>query len=353
MPCDPNGTLPGANGRTCPCKTSSCAKPAGRQIPIANCVQTAADTVDECRYGHLDFWYMTFDPGGNAPCQTQTTPPCPWVGTANCAFRLEHVPAGFSKVPCDGVTASGVIPVDRIFPCNSTSSATLPVPSCDTPTIYGWPIDCAVPVPSECACVCSCNVGTLGTYDLVNEIGEGCQSKGVIVTVAFAVPCGNIPGVILCGYGCDDCASSYLGLQITMSTAKNVKGVYGDQNFIYPDPPDPYCSSLVSDPPVPSPNCDAYSQIDSALCLDKCCECLRTWYVVMRKRRTPADGNTCRMAKGKYEIVGSAPCGGGPPYYPCGTGTFPCIESMPSCGDPAAWAAYFANLGLKLEVEIV
>lgn len=356
-PCDPTGSAPGANGRTCPCKDNDCAKPAGRQLPITQCDKGVAGTQDECRYGHLDYWYMTFDPGGNGPCESPATAPCPWLGSVSCAYSLVHVPAGYSRVQCASVEGSGGLDVDRVYSCTGTGNTALPVPNCETPTIYGWPIDCVVPPPTECACVCECTIGTFGTFELKYEANQGCAYTSAFATLTFAVPCGNTPGVILCGHGCDDCATSYIGLYIQMTSVTKAVGVYGDLNFIEAtEPYDTYCESIgISNPGVPTSDCDADSEFDPSLCADKCCECTRGWYVVMRKRRTAADGNLCTMAKGKYEIVGTSVCGDGVPYYACGPGEegdTPCIDGLTACADPGAWANYFEKLGLKLEVEI-
>ena len=357
-PCDPTGTAAGANGRTCPCKDNTCIKPAGRQIPINSCSKGIAGTKDECRYGHNDYWYMTFDPVGGGPCDVSTTPPCPWLGSVTCAYSLVHVPAGYGTTQCEDVSGSAGINVARLYSCEGIESTSLPIQNCSTPVMYGWPIDCVTPVNPGCECVCECSVGTLGSFELNYTAVGGCAYTQAFATITFAVPCGNTPGIILCGYGCDDCASSYLGLYIQMTSVKKAVGLYGSPNFIEATPPyEPLCESLgISNPPTATNDCDAGSEFDPNLCADKCCECVRGWYVVLRKRRTAADGNLCTMAKGKYEIVGTARCGDGGPYYACnGTGLegeTPCIDGLSACADPGAWANYFSKLGLKLEVEI-
>gem|GEM_PF-5235879 len=360
-PCDPTGSAPGANGRTCPCKDSDCAKPAGRQIPILNCNKVEAGTLDECRYSHLDYWYMTFDPGGNAACDLPTTPPCPWLGSVSCAYSLVHVPAGSSRVQCRTISGSGGLLVDRLYACDGEGNTALPVPLCKNPLRYGWPIDCdfAPPLPEGCACICDCDGGTLGTFELFFQSLNTCEVSSAYATLTFAAPCGNTPGTILCGHGCDTCAASYLGLFIQMTSRKKAVGVYGDPNFVEAEPPyDALCESLgITNSVPPGSECDAGSQFDPNLCADKCCECSRQWYVVLRKYRTAADGNLCTMAKGKYEIVGTSLCGSGGPHYPCNTagigGVPPCIDGLPACADPGAWASYFDKLGLNLEVEIL
>lgn len=357
-PCDPTGSAPGANGRKCPCKDRQCSKPAGRQIPIQSCAKGIPGTLDECRYGHLDYWYMTFDPMGNGPCDVPETPLCPWLGSVTCAYDLVHVPAGYGVSQCGELTASGDLQVDTIYSCTGPGSNPMPVPNCNTPVLYGWPVDCPFVPPEDCQCVCDCTIGTLGAVTLAETVLEGCASTSATAFLTFAAPCGNSPGNILCGYGCDDCASSYIGLVINFTSVTKAVGVYGDQNYIEAEPPyDVVCESLgISNPPSPTPDCDAGGDFLPALCNDKCCECVRGWYVVMRRRRAASDGNLCTMAKGRYEIVGTALCGGGIAHYPCNQtgleGETPCIDGLDACADPGAWEDYFAKLGLKLIVEI-
>ena len=359
-PCDPDGTAPGANGRTCPCKDSTCQKPAGRQIPVQTCEKGKAGILDECRYAHNDFWYVTFDPLGNPPCDVPVDPPCPWLGSVSCGFHLVHVPAGYGVVQCREVTGSEKMTVDTMSPCDSSGSIALPTPMCDTPTIYGWPIDCefAPPLPEGCQCVCECNVGVFPAMELRDEVNEGCNSTYAFARLMFAVPCGNTTGTILCGHGCDTCAASYIGVYVQMSSVFKAVGVVGDPFLGEASPPyDDLCEGLgISNNVPPGSECDAGSEFNSSLCNDKCCECVRGWYVVMRKYREASDGNLCTMAKGRYEIVGTTLCGDGVPHWACGTfgsgGEVPCIDGLSACSSPAAWDDYFSKLGLKLEVEI-
>lgn len=343
-------------GTGCPCPDQECQKPAGRQLPITTCTKGTAGAIEKCRYGHLDFWYELFDPGGNGPCDVPTGNPNCYPG-ATCRWGIVHVPAGYNEVQCVSVSATAALDIDRIYNCDSIGNMALPVPNCDGPRIYGWPLDCIVPPPEGCECVCSCEIGSFGTYEIANEVIEGCNTKAASVTVTFAVPCADQAGVTLCGYGCDDCPSSYIGLFVQMTTSRSVEGVYGDPEFFeQTEDLDLVCQSIgIQNPPEEGP-CDAGSQFVSALCADKCCECSRQWYVVLRRRRTQADGNLCEMSKGKYEIVGTSPCGSGRPYYACNSegefGETPCINAVASCSNPAAWEDYFAKLGLNIEVEI-
>jgi hypothetical protein len=331
-PCDPTGSLPGANGRTCPCMGGMCQKPPGRHWPWVECVGAEPLVrTDGCRYGHPDYWYLTFREPTNDPCDVPTEPPCPWLGSVSCAFDLVRVPAGYSEVPCG--TLSGEIQnqtIGSLAKCNAPGSWTLPWPT--EAGHYGWPHDCDFSPPPcgvtpDNGCMCQC-VGVFPTWLLSEEENLDCDPSGTLKSVLYArinwaVPCASgsdFGGILACGdqCPCDTDQYSYVSVTFFGSSIRHQTNVVGDGELAYIDPNDPeaiaaLCQSLVGDTSTvpPGSSCDAGNQFTGLLCDTKCCTCQFQETVIFRKARNPAMSGyaTCKMALGRYDIVGYGPCG--------------------------------------------
>lgn len=337
----------------CPPFTSICQTPAGREYPFKECTKGIAGSISQCLYGHPDYWYTLLELGGG-PCDVPTEPDgC--EGT--CNEGIGTIPAGYTAVQCRGVTVATELEVNELYSCTSVDRIELPATQCEG--IYGWPIDCEF-LGNPCDCdPCTCRIGTLGTFNLMEENSEGCASRSASVLITFAVPCADTAGSVLCGFGCDDCPSSYIGLQIGMMTRTSTD-TYGSESGFAELPLETWCEANgYTNPttPVEAPDyCDANSYF-AGMCDEQCCECENSWYVVLRKRRTAADGNTCTMAKGTYEIVAtSQACGNSYSVHPCGDATefpTPCVDGVSACADPAAWSDYFEKMGLQLKVSVL
>lgn len=334
----------------CPPFTSTCTTPAGREYPFKDCSKGKAGSVAQCLYGHPDYWFGVYE---DAPCGLPEPDGC----NGTCNWGIQTIPAGFTAVQCRGVEVSTEIEVNELFSCTSVDRIELPVPQCAG--FYGWPIDCEL-LGNPCNCdPCTCRIGTLGAFNLMEENSEGCASRSASLLITFAVPCADTAGSVLCGFGCDDCPSSYIGLQIGMMTRTSTYN-YGNLDNFGQLPLEDWCASQgYTNPstPVEAPDyCDAGSFFTGD-CGEKCCECEASWYVVLRKRRTAADGNTCQMAKGTYEIIAtSAACGSAYPVHACGDAIefpTPCVDGVSECADPAAWSDYFEKMGLKLKVSVM
>ena len=370
IPCDPLGTMPGANGRVCPCPTETCGHPPGVHLPYLVCeTVNPVGNSDGCRYAHPDYWYLTWNSTGNSGCSLPTIPQCDWVGSHTCAFELVRIPAGFDFVefePLYGVAFN--LDVDRLAKCgNVPGFHDLPWPSTDSP-MFGWPHDCEFS-PPPCGgfefggCMCTCK-GIFPTWQLRDTPNFSCDETGnfyrqtTYARINWAVPCASsnqFGGILACGdqCPCDSEQYSYVSVTFFGSTSKFASDIIGDLEYDYVDPDNQEeinarCQELVGDPnTTPSgAECSGSEQLNIGIhCQDHCCVAQYNQTIIFRRKRNPADA-TCSMAKGDYEVVGLGPCGDFVKYG-CGLGTqAEMCAKMPKCAPRESWDEILEKHGI-------
>lgn len=362
VPCDPTGSMPGANGRTCPCKDSTCYLPVGRHVPFLECSHgDPSQLTDGCRYGHPDYWYLTFTAPGNEPCDVPTGSECDWLGSVSCAFDLERVPAGFTFVECAGISGSAQnIAVTTMANCGSPGTVGLPYPS--NYRHYGWPFDCSIAeppcgLPPDNQCMCVCNK-IFPTWQIHSSINNGCQLENVLYArIEWAVPCAagaDKGGILSCGdqCPCDTEQYSYVAVRYFGQSHRWAPGTLGNPAYSYVDPNDPTsvanaCTPLVGDPAstAPGSDCSYYGNQGGILdCYDQCCTCTYDVTIIFRKARTGmANVGQCRLTPGQYEIAGVGPCGD--------LNWISCVNKTcaykDKCRPDAEWRTELARLGMS------
>lgn len=329
-PCDPTGSLPGANGRTCPCKTEDCDVPTDRAIPDISC--KSGIVASYCDIPHNDFWYMTSCRSIDE-CEARPSDCCDWVGVTDCAFTLVRVPAGRTRIapgPLSG-TWSGVPQF------NDCAGNPVPYPiTMAGGTMYGWPFDCStVPQPCPCACTCTGGWDPVVLQDTATEPFDcSTNPKILYAQIVWAIPCGGPPEPgsgtdLLCGDGCDDCAASYIAVNFYGTT------------YQY----DPY---VMTNGWYEGITCDDLPCDGSGMtCTPYCCEKSYNLTVIFKRNRDQASmagANKCQMAKGEYVPVGIGPCGPyGPSYDECDGDV--CVDYVAQCSTPGVMNKLLEQLG--------
>lgn len=363
VPCDPLGELPGANGRVCPCPNETCEHPPGIHYPYLTC-ETVDPTlnVDGCRYGHSDYWYLTWNSEGNGGCSLPTVPQCPWVGSHSCAFDLVRIPAGFTEVTCKPLTGQLFnIDVTQLAKCNEFGFWPLPWPT-EVP-FYGWPHDCEFSPPPcgaipDSGCMCTC-VGVFPTWQLQDEPNYSCDPLGTIRTTLYArinwaVACAadqEFGGILACGdqCPCDTEKYSYVSITFFGTSFEYANNVIGADDFTYVNPDDlegisTLCKLLVGDPKTTpaGAECSGTPRLNIGTdCSAKCCACQYQETVILRCLRNQND-DTCKLATGDYEVVGIDQCGD---MMRFGCENKPCAFNA-KCSPSRTWEGALESIGI-------
>lgn len=315
----------------CPCKTGTCYLRDGRWVPALQCLyDSPVSTTETCKYGHPDYWYLTFLPTGTEPCEVPTSvyAPCASLGSVSCAFDLVYVEAGYSEVECANLSgqANG-LHVTQLANCYAPGFTGLPFPT--NYAHIGWPWDCdtnpIVPcgLPPENSCMCVCNK-VFPTWLLGSSINKDCQLENALYArIEWAVPCAagdDYGGIFACGdqCPCDDEEYSYVAVRYFGQSHAFGASVIGDPSYPIIDQDDPIsvanaCQPLVGDPlsTPPGSDCSAFGQAAGVFtCYDQCCTCTYDHTIIFRKSRAGMpNGTQCRLAPGAYEVAGYGPCG--------------------------------------------
>lgn len=330
-PCDPLGTAPGANGRTCPCKSQSCMTPRSRTVPDISL--KSGVIADFCDTPHNSFWYMT-SCTANEPCEVEATACCPWLGSVSCAFALVERPAGATR-QTPGPLVGSWVGVPQPTDCQGDA---VPFPLYFNSPYWGWPVDCTSVPPPPCSCACTCTGGWEPVV-LQDTVGESfdCTTnpKVLYAQIVWVMPCGGVGsnGGLLCGDGCgDNCAASYIAVRYY--------GTSYDHN--------PYVPSNDWGPGV---QCSDIACESTLNCSPSCCSKdvnVTIIYRAIRDRAAMAGTNKCQMQRGEYAPIGVGPCGPIPESLDsssnvCTPFTAPCapqgplLQAMATLGILSTW----------------
>lgn len=350
-PCDPNGTAPGAAGRTCPCRDQDCEHPQYQDWPYEFCVDPGSPLKNRegCRWWNPSFWYL--EPYVNAPdeCSVATVSPCDWLGSVSCAFNLVQVPGRFQTINCESIEKFNAdVLIDRISQC-PTFPPVFPIPELVFPQtsasgIYGWPNGAPCVDDPPCfplpPCYCSCNGGffpfkVIGqdtpTTNVCNP--DGGITDGMEFRILSLVPCAdNLTASLECGGACE-CAESVIQIEILGYTISTPRRVFGNSGSLTPfDPTDPasieaHCHATAGDPAATPPGSDCSGTGTYVPdCLENCCQCQRSIVLTWRRKKS-STLNLCQMEPGVYELAGIGVCDGEQAEYGCGADP----ETDPAC----------------------
>lgn len=346
-PCDPDGSVQGAAGRTCPCADQTCEHPQYIDYPWEVCYDNDSPLKNRegCRYWYPSFFYFNRTETQIDACDTFNPSACPWLGTPTCFFSMVQVPAGFTTQNCESVEAfRSDIVIDRIYNCPSGPAVFPPpftmLPKTSGSGLYGFPngAPCPPGEPPPClptpGCYCSCNAG-YWPFEVIEETidNTSCNPQleatdGIQFRILSAVPCADdVGGDLECGGSCD-CAESVIQIELlgyTLSTPRLLVGQPGQGPLTNLDPTDPavqeaFCNDAVGDPAFTPPDSDCSGLHPSSVCIEACCQCQRSIVLAFKKKKS-ATLNLCQMEPGVYELAGITVCDQD------GTGIYGCAET--------------------------